>query len=416
MLRVIRSSVLVAACLSGGCGEVRVLGETTRYDRASLSAALDDPTSEAGFVIGEFALSADGVVDGDTIKVEGLDASLRLLAVDTEETFKHDDEVDAYEAMSFPDYLESMRDSSGRPPKGPTPLGTDAKKFAQDFFAGVATVRLERDHPKEIRGAYNRYLTYVFANKGERWVNYNVECVRAGMSPYFTKYGYSRRFHDEFSRAQQEAQANKRGIWADGAEHYADYADRLAWWNSRAAFAAQFEAESVGRNDHIVLTNWDAMTRLEDMHGEFVSLLAVVGSASPRQGRGPARITLSRRRGQDFPVICFDDEIVRQSGLDQAVGEYVVVTGRVSKYTRKQRSRRRAPQTQLQIELKSPDQVRVSGGWAAIVASHASTQSPALEAPLPPPKASPDAAQAATNDPKPAPGAPEPSAHPPPTP
>ena len=41
-----------------------------------------------GLVIGEFTLDDHAVVDGDTIRVAGLRTTLRLLAIDTEETFK----------------------------------------------------------------------------------------------------------------------------------------------------------------------------------------------------------------------------------------------------------------------------------------------------------------------------------------
>lgn len=358
---------LVAAlpllALAVGCGESLALIDGARYDRAALSASLDDPTSQAGYVMGKFPLSAKAVVDGDTIKVEGLDSSLRLLAIDTEETFKREKDLRAYEGMAFPDYLESMRGSSGKPPKGPTPLGTEAKHFAEEFFKGVTRVRLERDHPKEIRGRYNRYLAYVFAEKDGEWVNYNVECVRAGMSPYFTKYGYSRRFHDEFSLAQEEARARRVGIWEDGTEHYTDYDERIAWWNSRAEFSRRFEEEGEGQPDYVVLTNWDSMSRLADMRGEWVKILATVGEVRPRKGRAPARIMLSRRLFQDFPVISFDDDVVDESGVNDLKGEFVVVTGEVSRYTYKAKSKRRAAQSQLQIELKTPEQVLGSRGW-----------------------------------------------------
>jgi len=337
--------------------------EAIRYDRAQLSASLDDPTSDAGYVIGTFALSPSGVVDGDTIKVDGLDASLRLLAIDTEETFKHENELRAYESLSFPEYLESMRGESGRPPKGPTPLGMDAKVFAKEFFKGIRSVRLERDHPKEIRGRYNRYLAYVFVEKDGEWVNYNVECVRAGMTPYFTKYGYSRRFHDEFLQAQEEAQRKQVGIWEPGKEHYTDYDDRLTWWDSRAEFAAQFEQAAEGQPDHVVLTNWDAMSRLADMRGEWVKVLGVVGEVKPRKGRAPARILLGRRMFEDFPIIAFDDDVVADSGVAESAGEFIVIEGYVSRYTYKSGSKRRGERSQLQIELKNPDQIRRSPGW-----------------------------------------------------
>ena len=178
------------------------------YDREQLQTALAD--DEGAFLIGEFPLAEHAVVDGDTVKVDGLDASLRLLAIDSEETFKSEKDLRAYE-QGFEAYLDKKRGTSERPVKCATPLGMDAKAWAQDFFRGVTTVRLERDHPRQIRGAYGRFLAYVLVDKGGELVNYNVESVRAGMSPYFTKYGYSHRFHNQLTHAEAEARQAKRG-------------------------------------------------------------------------------------------------------------------------------------------------------------------------------------------------------------
>ncbi|MBW2191959.1 MAG: thermonuclease family protein [Deltaproteobacteria bacterium] len=89
-------------------------------------------------------------------------------------------------------------------------MGERATQFAKAFFEGAEVVRLERDDPKEIRGHFGRLLAYVFVKKSGRWTSYNVEAVRAGMSPYFTKYGYSHRFHNQFTHAESEARQAKR--------------------------------------------------------------------------------------------------------------------------------------------------------------------------------------------------------------
>jgi endonuclease YncB( thermonuclease family) len=169
-----------------------------RYSRKQAQKSLQK-LEKPGIVVGEFHLSK--IVDGDTIKVEGLDASLRLIGDDTEETFKNEADRRGAEA-GFEAYLKEKKGSSSRPVKAATPMGEQAKVYAKNWFAGVDKVRIERDHPAEIRDRYNRYLAYVFANKNGTWVNYNVEVVRAGMSPYFPKYGNSRRFHAEFIAAQ----------------------------------------------------------------------------------------------------------------------------------------------------------------------------------------------------------------------
>ena len=90
-----------------------------------------------------------------------------------------------------------------------------------------------RDSAFPVYGYFGRTLAYVFAWKNGAWVNYNVECVRQGRSPYFGKYGFSGRFHTEFELAQQTARELKRGIWSDEVQMYPDYEERLAWWNAR---------------------------------------------------------------------------------------------------------------------------------------------------------------------------------------
>src|SRR3569623_1422348 len=204
-----------------------------------LATIARSPASD--LVIGEFPLVR--VVDGDTVRVKGLDSSLRLLGIDTEETFKHDKERRAY-MKGFAAYAKDVRGASPRPAKFATPLGDEAKRWAEAWFKDVTTVRLERDDPHEIKDRYRRYLAYVRAEKHGKWVNYNVEAVRAGMSPYFPKYGRSRRFDRDFIAAEAEAKAAKRGIWAPGAEAYPDYPEREAWWTARGDFVAKFHDEA----------------------------------------------------------------------------------------------------------------------------------------------------------------------------
>jgi len=303
-----------------------------------------------GLVIGEFPLARGAIVDGDTIKVGGLDASLRLLAIDTEETFKTDADRRLFEA-GFKQYLEAKRGKSLKPVKAATPLGEDAKDFAKQFFDGVETVKLERDHPKEIRGMFGRYLAYVFVRKKGEWVNYNLECVRAGMSPYFTKYSYSRRFHDQFVAAQKEAQQKQIGIWDPSKQHYPDYEERLAWWNARADFIRAFEEEAQGKDNYVILTNWDSMRRLEGLVGKQAVILATVGKVNLGQ-RGPTRVSLSRRILGDFPLIFFDKDVFGSSKIARFKGEYVKVTGTVARYHNKHRKR-----DELQMVINLPGQV-----------------------------------------------------------
>jgi endonuclease YncB( thermonuclease family) len=303
-----------------------------------------------GLLIGEFPLARNDVIDGDTIRVAGLDTSLRLLAIDTEETFKSDSDLRLFEA-GFEKYLIAKRAGSVKPVKAATPLGEDAKKFAEEFFDGAKTVRLERDHPKEIRGRFNRYLAYVMVKKKGDWVNYNLECVRAGMSPYFTKYSYSRRFHEQFVEAQKEAQKKGLGIWDPKKLHYRDYPERLEWWNIRADFIKKFEEEAKDKENYIVLTNWDAMRRMEKFVGKEVVVLSTVGEVKLGD-KGPTKVMLSRRMMADFPLIFFDKDVFGSSKIARFSGEYVRVTGIVSRYKNRHTGRE-----DLQIEIKLPGQV-----------------------------------------------------------
>ncbi|MBW1809959.1 MAG: thermonuclease family protein [Deltaproteobacteria bacterium] len=303
-----------------------------------------------GLLIGEFPLARNDVIDGDTVRVAGLDTSLRLLAIDTEETFKSDADLRLFEA-GFEKYLVAKRAGSVKPVKAATPLGEDAKKFAAEFFDGAKTVRLERDHPKEIRGRFNRYLAYIMVKKKGDWVNYNLECVRVGMSPYFTKYSYSRRFHDQFVQAQKEAQKKGLGIWDPGKQHYRDYPERLEWWNVRADFIKQFEEDAKGKDNHIVLTNWDALRRMEKFVGKEVVILSTVGEVKLGD-KGPTKVMLSRRMMADFPLIFFDKGVFGSSRIARFSGEFVRVTGIVTRYRNRHDNRE-----ELQIEIKLPGQI-----------------------------------------------------------
>ena len=72
-------------------------------------------------------------------------------------------------------------------------------------------------------------------------------CVRAGFAPYFTKYGYSRRYHAEFLKAEEEAKAAHRGIWAAGTMHAPDYPERNRYWRLIEGQAAASELATTSR-------------------------------------------------------------------------------------------------------------------------------------------------------------------------
>ena len=61
------------------------------------------------------------------------------------------------------------------------------------------------------RGRYGRLLAYIIVDG----VNFNLELVRQGLSPYYTKYGLSEKYDKEFREAEKYARKHKLNIWAD---------------------------------------------------------------------------------------------------------------------------------------------------------------------------------------------------------
>jgi endonuclease YncB( thermonuclease family) len=328
------------------------LTETTELPATSASASEQATRSKVdteGLLIGEYRLSAKPVIDGDTIRVEGIEGSIRLLSIDTEEPF-HRKADRAAADKNFSAYLKSKRQGSTRPRKTGTPMGEEASEFAKRFFAEADVVRLERDDPKKLRGSYGRVLAYAFVQRNGKWTSYNVECVRAGMSPYFTKYGYSHRFHNQLSRAEAEARSAKRGIWNPDARSYRDYDERKAWWNARADFIRAFEHEARARSDYVDLRQWNALETLEAKIDEDVTVLSTIDRI--QRFRTLVRVTLSMRPDKRFPIIFFDPDVYAESGVAAYLREPIVVRGTVSRH-------QKGSYQTLQIVVNEPSQVRL---------------------------------------------------------
>ena len=120
------------------------------------------------------------VVDGDTLKLAN-GAVIRLIGVDTPETVK-------------PEYPIE-------------PWGPEASAFTKEFI-GRSPVRLQFD--RERLDDYGRFLAYVWIN--ERMLN--EELVRAGLARFRPYFHYSDSMKGRFRKAQQEAQAARRGLWS----------------------------------------------------------------------------------------------------------------------------------------------------------------------------------------------------------
>ena len=285
--------------------------------------------AEDRWLIGEFRLGGAPVIDGDTIRVEGLDRSVRLVGLDTEEIF-HSKADQKRATQDFEAYLREKRGDRSRPVKAATPMGERARDWAKRFFEDVDRVELERDAAHTMEDRYGRTLAHAFAHKDGKRIHYNLEAIRAGMSPYYVKYGYSLRFHEAFRRAELEARTAQRGIWNPSNEAYRDYPERKAWWAARADAIQRFEARAQQRNDYIVLAHQDADDKLERNLGREATVLGSVQRIDPKKGL--VRVWLDKRHGSDFPLIFFDRDVYHRSNLVRQWGELVTVRGKIERY------------------------------------------------------------------------------------
>ncbi len=225
-----------------------------------------------GFLVGEFEV--ERVVDGDTIAVGGLDSTIRFLCIDTEECEKGPGAEERTEKIAGR-FVAYARERVREDPLGQftTPMGLEAKKFAKSWFPLGSRVRVEYDSLSRKTGYFSRVLGYVFVNRDGRWVNYNIECVRAGMSPYFDKYGKSGRFEAEFIAAEREARIHGRGIWSGHAMSYPNYDERMAAWWRRAETMARFEEKYGTQENAIMVIDEHDWQRLPGLLGQEVLLL-----------------------------------------------------------------------------------------------------------------------------------------------
>jgi micrococcal nuclease len=119
-------------------------------------------------------------VDGDTLVLADRER-VRLIGVNAPETVKPNSPVE--------------------------PWGPEASAFTRNFVGG-GIVHLQFDGPR--RDQYGRLLAYVWVN--DRMLN--EELLRAGLARYEPQYHYSGAMKSRFRKAQEEAQAARRGIWS----------------------------------------------------------------------------------------------------------------------------------------------------------------------------------------------------------
>jgi micrococcal nuclease len=172
-------------------------------------------------------VTVNRVVDGDTVRVflPGIekDESLRLLAIDTEES-----NIGSNKAI--------------------TPWGDRAKERAEEFFQANDTVTIEfpgnddfETCLKRYRGNFGRLL--VFLHK--EGIDFQETMIAEGYSPYFVKYGHAifPDKHQQYLQAERKAQQKNIGIWNQIAVNQAEmqnYAALGTWWQLRATIIDEY--------------------------------------------------------------------------------------------------------------------------------------------------------------------------------
>lgn len=282
-------------------------------------------------VFGTFAATAADVVDGDTIRIAGQPA-VRVLCVDTEETFKRPQDRAAAEA-DFAAYAKAMRGEHPRPRKYGTPAGEAAKVFFAELMKGVTKVRLERDElgaPET--DIYGRRLAHVFLIKPTGDVLLTEALIKAGHSPYFVKYGGSVRFDARFRAAEKSARKAKRGVWStEGPAHYPDYDERLTWWHAREA---QIKAWRLlrGKPDHVSLGEPTTATKLKGLVGKQVVVFGLLSRVLETKDKSRMIVFLANERRRGFPVVFFDKAQYAKLDLEALASRYITVRGTLSLY------------------------------------------------------------------------------------
>ncbi|MSR75889.1 MAG: hypothetical protein EXS14_10520 [Planctomycetes bacterium] len=293
------------------------------------------PTESAELLVGEFPPAENNrhVVDGDTLRVAGNRQSLRLVGLDTEETFKDKGEQ-ALAEKNWPEYIKTVTAGANpnRPPKYASPMGEAARSFAQHFFKDVKVLRVELDDIERGIDYYGRRLSHVLVQKSTGWVNFNVEVVRQGLSPYFVKYGRTFRHHAAFVAAEQEAKTNKLGIWGEPPRHaaYPDYPIRLRWWQQRDV-AIQKAIALEKATPTLVLLGLDReWTQACGAEGQQVTVIGSVGKLR-HAGKGLGLLPFGHRNQSDFLLVGKHSDLEKHA-LIALEGDIVMITGTLRLY------------------------------------------------------------------------------------
>lgn len=309
--------------------------------------ALAGSTYRPGHVLGVYP--ASHVADGDTMRVDGLRRAIRFQGIDTEEDYRGrrvyvdgewqrrtGEQLRELAERDFAAYVDLMHAGRQLPPKYGTPMAEAATEYVQTRLEAGDLVRLELDGTRRPTDIFDRWLAYVFYRRDgeDEWRNLCVELVREGYTPYYFKYGYAKRFHDELLAAQREAQAQRRGIWAGpGApgvpDHYPDYAERLENWRRSAEARRVFEEFRATHPAEDVPIETDGAVELERMRNKLGEVVTVFTHARTSLDERTVRCDMALH--PRFQLRFESAEAKRTLWRSAFAGEMIYVHGRLAR-------------------------------------------------------------------------------------
>ncbi|HRE12540.1 MAG TPA: thermonuclease family protein, partial [Ignavibacteria bacterium] len=222
---------------------------------------------------------------------------------------------------------------SNKPAKIESPFGYDTWQWTKKLFKDVVKVRIEVDDYKRVIDMFNRYLVYIIAIKKDGTeFNYNIECVKQGYSPYFSKYGYVARFDNEFKAAQKYAQDNKLGIWSGKELCYPDYDERLIWWDKRGDQIRKFETEYAGKPGYYSMLDQSDFNKLAKHVGDTITIFGTISRVITDNNPIIAKLEINEYDTIDLVFFKQHAELVKELKLDDPVGYYIYAKGKLTEY------------------------------------------------------------------------------------
>lgn len=289
--------------------------------------------TDTNYVIGFDKI--EKIVDGDTFRLRKYQKSFRLMCIDTEETFKGKNAEEKTEEISkrWLEYYNQNKSNErfNKPAKIESPFGYKTYLWTKDFFLESDSIRIEVDNFDRIKDIYDRELVYIIVYKKGKEINYNIECVREGYSPYFNKYGNSQRFHDEFLIAQNEAAANKKGIWSKDEKCYPDYTQRIEWWNIRANQLVNYELKYSDNLSYINLMKDRDRDKLEANIGKDIIIFGNVTDFFIKKLPFTFRLGISSNMHLNILIYEENKDLLDKLDLKGIDYYYVYIKGELSK-------------------------------------------------------------------------------------